>query len=216
MKRAAALDRRPERGSGRQGARGVALRLAATETLLGFVWIAGRQALGNYLALAPRAYLARAQEPSAHPARADLEQAIAELRRAGAVDPRNPQVPAGIGQATLLLALQSDGAQRLRLLDAALGDYHSALALRPNSPYLWAALMSTLGARAAVQPLGAAELAEFSLAMSRAVRLGPWEPDVLQQVIEIGPRSYAGLTPDARRALEVAAQHTVALQLRGD
>lgn len=191
-------------------------RLLASAVLVGFAWIAGRQALGGFLALAPSAYLADAQLPTARPRRADLEQAIAELRLAGAVDPRNPQVQAGLGQATLLLARQAAGARRLRLVDAALAHYRSALALRPDSPYLWAALMTALDLRGALQPLAAAQRAELSQAMSRAVRLGPWEPDVLQQVVDVGPRRFAALTPAARHALEQAAQHTVALQLRGD
>ena len=191
-------------------------RVLASAVLLGFAWVAGRQALGSFLALAPSAYLARAQLPGAHPARADLLRAMAQFRRAGAIDPRNPQVPAGMGQASLLLARQATGAQRLRRIDAALADYRAALALRPDSPYLWAAVMSTLDAREAVQPLGAAGLAELSHALRLAVRLGPWEPDVLQQVVDVGPRRYAALSPAARRALEQAAQHSVALQLRDE
>jgi tetratricopeptide (TPR) repeat protein len=189
-------------------------RLLLSALLLGFAWVAGRQALGNYLALAPRAYLADAQLPGAKPAAADLDTAIAQLRRAGAVDPSDPDVAAGLGQARLLLAAQAAGAQRLARVDAALADYRRATVLRPNSPYLWAALMSALYARSRLQPLDHAQAAELAQALRRAVRLGPWEPDVLLEVISVGPAVYAGLDARARVALQLAAQHALALQLQ--
>ena len=194
--------------------RGAWRRLLLSALLLGFVWVAGRQALGNYLALAPRAYLADAQLPGAKPAAADLDTAIAQLQRAGAVDPSDPDVAAGLGQARLLLAAQAAGAQRLGLIDAALADYRRATTLRPNSPYLWAALMSALYARSRLQPLDHAQTAELAQALRRAVRLGPWEPDVLLEVVNVGPAVYAGLDARARVALQLAAQHALALQLQ--
>ncbi len=194
--------------------RGVWRRLLLSALLLGFVWFAGRQALGNYLALAPRAYLADAQLPGAKPARADLDAAVVQLQRAGAVDPGDPDIAAGLGQARLLLAAQVAGAPRLALLDAALRDYRRATALRPNSPYLWAALMSTLYARGKLQPLSRAQGAELAQALRRAVRLGPWEPDVLLEVISVGPAAYAALDARARAALQLAAQHALTLQLQ--
>ncbi|OIQ89963.1 hypothetical protein GALL_281560 [mine drainage metagenome] len=194
--------------------RGAWRRLLLSALLLGFAWIAGRQALGNYLALAPRAYLADAQLPGAKPAVPDLDTAIAQLQRAGAVDPTDPDVAAGLGQARLLLAAQAVGAQRLALLDAALADYRRATALRPNSPYLWAALMSALYTRGRLQPLDRAQAAELAQALRRAVRLGPWEPDVLLEVVSVGPAVYAKLDARSRAALQLAAQHALALQLQ--
>ena len=194
--------------------RGAWRRLLLSALLLGFAWVAGRQALGNYLALAPRAYLADAQLPGAKPAAADLGTAIAQLQRAGAVDPSDPDVAAGLGQARLLLAAQAAGAQRLGLIDAALADYRRATTLRPNSPYLWAALMSALYARSRLQPLDHAQTAELAQALRRAVRLGPWEPDVLLEVVNVGPAVYAALDARARAALQLAAQHALALQLQ--
>ena len=194
--------------------RRVWLRLLLSVLLLGLARLAGRQALGNYLALAPLAYLHDAQLPGAKPVRADLDVAVAQLRRAGAVDPGDPDIAAGLGQTRLLLAAQTTGAPRLALLDAALRDYRRATALRPNSPYLWAALMSTLYARARLQPLSPSQGAELAQALRRAVRLGPWEPDVLLEVVSVGPAVYAVLDASARAALQLAAQHALALQLQ--
>ena len=190
------------------------LRLLLSVLLLGIAWLAGRQALGNYLALAPLAYLHDAQLPGAKPARADLDAALVQLRRAGAVVPSDPDVAAGLGQARLLLAAHAAGAQRLALVDAALADYRRATVLRPNSPYLWSALMSALYARGRLQPLDHAQTAELAQALRRAVRLGPWEPDVLLEVVNVGPAVYAGLDARARAALQLAAQHALALQLQ--
>ena len=196
--------------------RGAWRRLLLSALLLGFAWIAGRQALGNYLALAPRAYLADAQLPGAKPAVADLDTAVAQLQRAAAVDPSDPDVAAGLGQARLLLAAQASGPARLVLVDAALRDYRRATVLRPNSPYLWAALMSAWYARSRLQPLDHAQAGELAQALRRAVRLGPWEPDVLLEVVSVGPAVYAALDPGARAALQVAAQHAMSLQLQND
>jgi tetratricopeptide (TPR) repeat protein len=191
-------------------------RLLLSALLLGFAWIAGRQALGNYLALAPRAYLADAQLPGAKPAVADLDTAVAQLQRAAAVDPSDPDVAAGLGQARLLLAAQASGPGRLALVDVALRDYRRATALRPNSPYLWAALMSAWYARSRLQPLDRAQAGALAQALRRAVRLGPWEPDVLLEVVSVGPTVYAALDPGARAALQIAAQHAMSLQLQND
>ena len=51
-------------------------------------------------------------------------------------------------------------------------------------------------------------------ALRRAVQLGPWEPDVLLEVVSVGPAVYADLDPRARASLQLAAQHALALQLQ--
>ena len=47
-------------------------------------------------------------------------------------------------------------------------------------------------------------MSEIVIALRRATELGPWEPEVLEQVIRVGKLRYQALSPDVRLLVDSA------------
>jgi hypothetical protein len=191
-----------------------ASRLLATLLLLACAWGAARQALGDFIGLAPASRLERLQRGDVPATGAELAAIRAGLSRARWIDPSNPYLSEYLARTALLQAgaRGTNSAARRDALGAALADYRQALLLRPNSGYLWAGEMLALDrldrAGAPLPPQAAAALRSD---LARAVRLAPWEKPVLDEVMEVGiPRAHS-LDAAQRAALMLAAQHIVLL-----
>ena len=195
-------------GRPRQATLGV--RLAASLILLLFAAWAGRQALGDFLQLAPANTIDRILA-STQPLRApELTQARAELVRAASVDPRNPYAWEYLAQSSLLAARLPQANVSSVLLEAA-DEYHRAIGLRPNSGYLQAGEMTALYLLSRRQPLTEPQARRLRVAMIAAVRMAPWERQVLSQVLDVALGEGSNLNPGQRAALQVAAQHLMLL-----
>lgn len=188
-------------------------RLALTAALLTMAWFAGRQALGDLLVQGPRVDLMRMLSRPGPVDPAVLRRERDDLVAAARLDPSNPQAREFLGQIDALRAAQAgtDAARRRVLVDLALGDYAEALRLRPNSPYLWSARMQLLEQAAMLRPLSDAEVGAFRVAMRRTVDFGPWEPELLQQVVAAGQVMEPALDDPARGAAATAAAHLLRL-----
>jgi len=75
------------------------------------------------------------------------------------------------------------GAERDELLESALADYRSALAVRPLWPYTWISILAVKGQQGQFDK-------EFITALNRAAETGPWEPPVQLQVVRSGLRFW--------------------------
>lgn len=111
-----------------------------------------------------------------------------------------PDNPHFVEQSALLherqaLALGRGDPQQSALLRESLAEYRAAAHMRPGSPYVWAGI--------AVLKIRLRELdEEFHGAVDRAVRFGPWEPQVQLAIAEAGLAAWRRLTP-ARQALVI-------------
>ncbi|MFP5429728.1 MAG: hypothetical protein ACLGHE_01930 [Gammaproteobacteria bacterium] len=72
--------------------------------------------------------------------------------------------------------------------------YREAIVLRPTWPYAHAALVYALAR------VGGHE-AEVEASMLEAARLGPWEPQVMDAIIDVGLDGWYRLTPTARQVV---------------
>ena len=100
-----------------------------------------------------------------------------------------------IARLSLLRAALPDvtPAERKSLLQLGMSEIRTAIALRPVSPYSWTILL-----------LIKRELdefdAEFRHALHRAVELGPWEPELLTSLADVGLSAWVKM-PAAKQAL---------------
>ncbi len=194
------------------------IKIVITLGLLGFLWGAERQALGDFLRLEPTtdidAYkLGRMDLP---PERLEADEARLELTRR--VDPDNPVVPEYLAQIALIRARRAfpDTPRQRHFLEVALTHYQRALELRPNSGYVWAGKMTTLydllqADNLLPEPRPAAEVQALHQAILEALRrafpLAPWEMSVLQQVVRVGQGLDHTLTPSDRALVHQAEAH---------
>jgi hypothetical protein len=108
-----------------------------------------------------------------------------------------------------------------KLFREAVKDFDAALALRPNSAYLWADRMTagSLLLEANEKTTADASLLEheipvIAIALRHATDLGPWEPKVLAQVIRVGRLRYEALPDEARTLIVEAVVRADKLQLK--
>lgn len=58
-----------------------------------------------------------------------------------------------------------------------------------------------------------AELAVIQKAIRRAAVLGPWEPQILKQLVKVGTQRYSEFTPDVQQVIDEARTRAKQLQL---
>lgn len=84
-------------------------------------------------------------------------------------------------------------AERKSQLQLGISEIHTAIALRPVSPYSWTILLLIK------RDLGEFD-AEFRHALHRAVELGPWEPELLTSLADVGLSAWKEM-PAAEQTL---------------
>ncbi len=196
---------------------GKLMRVAMTAGLVLLIIGLARIGLADFMRLGPAAYLDSIRAANALPSPDKLVAARERLLIARALDSDNPIIPEYLGQIAFYGAAlsRSDAQLQWTYLSDALGNYEVALALRPNSGYLWASLMLTRQALLDIpKPAsGTMERATFedgrSLggvvdAMRHAAQLAPWEPGIVEQVIWVGTMHYAELSPRERDIVDGA------------
>lgn len=124
----------------------------------------------------------------------------ADLQRASALDAADP----AIGE---LLGLFEISSERSEYLNEAAVHFRESVELRPMSPYTWANLAT------ADYRLGATH-EEFRIALTRAVELGPNEPEVQRTVADLGLAVWAEVDSQMRSTIEGAVERGMKSQPR--
>jgi len=107
-----------------------------------------------------------------------------------------------------------------KFIHEAIDYFDIAIALRPNSAYLWAGRMTAgsmlleINAKSGRdKQFAAQELSMIATALRHAGELGPWEPNVLTQMVRVGRLNYAVLSPEARVLVDSAVARAGKLTL---
>jgi hypothetical protein len=123
------------------------------------------------------------------------------LQDATRLEPSNPMFLEQSARLRELRAVRldpNDPAMR-EMLNQSLAEMRSAARMRPGSPFVWAGI-ALLKARLAEID------AEFSGALERAGRLGPWEPQVQIALADIGFALWSRLAPDSKATVLAALE----------
>jgi tetratricopeptide (TPR) repeat protein len=205
--------------------RGLLLRWLLTAGIAFLAFELSRTGIADFLRLEPCVYLDRVQASGKLPDPAKLGAARDRLVLAGKFDPDNPIIQEYLGIVYFREAViaAADLPLRIGYLETARDYYKKALALRPNSGYLWAGMAAVSGALLESRPLislklaagadGATEsdLRDLKQALAYATRLAPWEPAVLSNVVRIGKLHYSAFGPDVRRLVDDAERRVRSL-----
>jgi hypothetical protein len=123
----------------------------------------------------------------------------ADLERARALAPDDPEIEELLGELAGRRIDQADSRDR------ALAHFSRAIALRPTSPYTWAAIADARYRKGDTGPA-------FETALRHAAELGPAEPEVQRTVVDLGLATWDAVAPATRAAVE----STVAGALKRD
>ena len=181
-----------------------------------------RAGIADFLRLEPCAYLEAVQLGTVPLDPAGLASSRERLLLARSWDAGNPIIPEFLGQIVLMRTQLAGFSPRLQMifLNEAIDDFQTAILLRPNSAYLWAARMSAGSMMIAANErlerndaLVEHELSAIKFALRRAGELGPWEPSVLQQMVRVGTLHYMALSPEERVIVDGAVARAKQLKI---
>lgn len=146
----------------------------------------------------------------------DLNEAANTLDLSSRIDPTNPLIPEYRGHIYFLRARLAMNLPRLRdgYLEYARDKYLQALAMRPNSGYLWSTLVIVDDSllEQADDPKRSMLQAELGRSILHACRLGPWEYTILSAVSDVANKRWASLDAAQRSAVLTAKQRLTILQ----
>lgn len=189
-----------------------ALRIGLAMLVLGLVYTLGRVGLADFLRLPATTFIDEVQAGRQRPSPVQLNRAQEGLERSARIDPDNPLLPEYLGHVFFQRARLADGLPRLRqgYLEYARNHYREALALRPNSAYLWATLALCDHVLLDQSPDSQRTVLadELSRAIANAMHLGPWEPYVMDTVARVGQARRDLLSAKARRSVDQASAQT--------
>ncbi len=186
-----------------------------------------RAGIADFLRLEPCAYLDSIQASPKPPDPARLGAMRDRLVLAGKFDPDNPIIQEYLGIVYFHRAViaVNDVPLRIGHLETARDHYKKALALRPNSGYLWAGMAVISGALLESRPLKSSmsasgaegamanDLRDLKQALTYATRLAPWEPGVLSNVIKTGRLHYSAFGSGERRLVDDAERRARDIKL---
>lgn len=129
------------------------------------------------------------------PSNTEIESVASQLNIARFLSGNDPVHHENIARLNLIRAALPDvnPDEKKSLLQRGLSEIHTAIALRPVSPYSWTILLLIK------RDLGEFD-AEFIHALHRAVELGPWEPELLTSLAGVGLSAWTAM-PAAEQAL---------------
>lgn len=208
--------------------KGLVWRWLLTAGIVLLVFNLSRAGIADFLRLEPCAYLDRVQVSAKRPDPARLGAARDRLELARKFDPDNPIIHEYLGIVYFHRAgiVASDLPLRIGYLETARNYYETALALRPNSGYLWAGMIAIRGAlldsrlSPSAQPAddaartGMDDLHGLGQALQHATRLAPWEAPVLNIVMKTGKLHYKVLGPAERSIVDAASRRAKELGLQ--
>lgn len=189
------------------------LKILFTFVLLCALFWLARVGIADFMRLAPSVYIEEIQKGKTRPSAPELTVARNKLLAARAWDAGNPLIPEYLGQIAIIRAqmIFLSPLLQAKLFREAIADFDDAIALRPNSAYLWADRMTAgsllLEVNEKTGPdtqLAQQALSKIGIALKRASELGPWEPKVLTQVVRVGKLRYDAFTPETRACVDAA------------
>lgn len=202
---------------------GLLVKILLTLLLLpSMLWLA-RVGVADFLRLEPCAYIEPLVSGTETYDPVRFDKARERLFLARSWDPGNPVILEFIGHTDLFLAQLSAGDPALQAgyLRKAVDDFDAAIALRPNSGYLWASRLTIgswlLGLNSKLgrgRGDARADFERIQLSLRRAAVLGPWEPPVLKQVVKVGMFRYGQFSPDERVIIDAAVARAKRLGIR--
>jgi hypothetical protein len=131
-----------------------------------------------------RLVLALSADAKRPPSEGELAEARASLREALQFEPSNPLFVEQIAR------VQEMAGSKAAQVESLAG-WREAARMRPGSPYVWASI--------ALLKLRLGEMDdEFTGALERAARFGPWEPSVQIAIADAGLAAWRRLAPPAR------------------
>jgi hypothetical protein len=132
---------------------------------------------------------------SQSPSVVEIESVASQLNTARFLSGSNPVHHENIARLNLIRAALADvnPDEKKSILRRGLAEIHTAISLRPVSPYSWTILLLIK------RDLGEFD-AEFIHALHRAVELGPWEPELLTALADVGLSAWTAM-PAAEQAL---------------
>jgi len=172
--------------------------LVAASLLVAGIYAAAIRGLADAHYTHARLVLSAAVQEKQPAAADELAAARASLRQALRFEPSNPLFVEQRARIDEMEALamrgivmpRGDPPARAGLLDSLRG-WREAARMRPGSPYAWASI--------ALIKLRLGELdAEFTGALERAARFGPWEPAVQIAIADAGLAAWRRLAPAAK------------------
>lgn len=186
-----------------------------------------RTGIADFLRLEPCAYLDSVQASAKRPDPARLGVARDRLVLARKFDPDNPIIHEYLGIIYFHRAVivANDLPLRIGYLETARNYYETALALRPNSGYLWAGMVAIRGAlldsrqSQTTHPAddarrdGMNDLHGLKQALQHATQLAPWEAPVLNIVVKTGMLHYKALDLEERGMVDAAVGRANKLKL---
>ena len=191
----------------------LSLKIVLTFLLLSALFWLAKVGIADFLRLGPCRYIEDVQKGKERLVPAQLLLLREQLLTARSWDPSNPLIPEYLGQFEIIRAqlISSSPILQAKYFRVAIVDFEAAIAVRPNSAFLWAdrmtagSLLLEANEKAGLNnPFAAHELSEIVIALRRATELGPWEPEVLEQVIRVGKLRYQALSPDVRLLVDSA------------
>lgn len=190
---------------------GLLVKVTLTLLVLASLYWLARVGVADFIRLRPCAYIDSLGKGSVQLDPVTLDQSRELLLLARTWDPGNPVVPEYLAQTDFILAqmLNFNPALQADFLRKAIVNFDLAIALRPNSAYLWAARMTTgdwllqLNRKLAL-PVDRVELARVELSLKRAAILDPWNPSVLRQIVTVGKLRLLDFEPESRLQVEEA------------
>jgi len=202
---------------------GLLFKIIFTLLLLpGLVWLA-KAGIADFLRLAPSNYIEDVLKGKERPGGALLLESREALLNARSWDTNNPLVPEYLGQIAIIRGqlISLSPLLQAKYFREAISDFDIALALRPNSAYLWAdrmtagSLILEINAKTAHdEKLTEYELSRMEVALRHAGELGPWEPKVLAQLVRVGKLQYQAFSPSARVLVDAAIVRADKLALK--
>lgn len=164
--------------------------------VLAFVFItAGRYGIAELIGMSANSELDSWTKFKRTPTADESQSVATRYAWAIALADMNPAHHEGLARLDFIRATQLPTSDPLRAtyLASAKAEILRAISLRPISPYSWTILLVIKHASQEYD-------AEFRHALHRAVELGPWEPDLLPQLADVGLSAWS-VMPAEEQAL---------------
>ena len=168
-------------------------------TLLIFLVLAIRLGVVELLSISARLTMQDWDFSQQAPPVSEIESVAQKLEWARFLDGNHPGPHEDIAYLSLMRFWMPDisPAEKKSQLQIGLSEIRTAISLRPVSPYSWTILLLIK------RDLGEYD-AEFRHALRRSVELGPWEPELLMWLTDVGLSAWTAM-PAEEQALILAA-----------